>query len=94
MVNPLTKLYKEHPDWIYQFDNREGNLSRDQFVLNMTKPEVEEFVFNMLDHYLTKYDIDYIKWDANRPISEPGAKKLRKTRKKLMVKAHRSSILK
>ena len=70
MVNPLTKLYKEHPDWIYQFDNREGNLSRDQFVLNMTKPEVKEFVFNMLDHYLTKYDIDYIKWDANRPISE------------------------
>ena len=70
MVNPLTKLYKEHPDWIYQFDNREGNLSRDQFVLNMTKPEVKEFVFNMLDHYLTKYDIDYIKWDANRPMSQ------------------------
>ena len=86
MVNPLTKLYKEHPDWIYQFDNREGNLSRDQFVLNMTKPEVKEFVFNMLDHYLTKYDIDYIKWDANRPISEPGAKNLGKQERSLWLK--------
>ncbi len=86
MVNPLTKLYKEHPEWIYQFENREGNLSRDQFVLNMTKPEVEEFVFEMLDHYLTKYDIDYIKWDANRPISEPGAKNLGKQEKAMWLK--------
>lgn len=86
MVNPLTKLYKEHPDWIYHFETRESNLSRDQYVLNMTKPEVEEFVYEMLDHYLTKYDIDYIKWDANRPISEPGAKNLGKQERSLWLK--------
>ncbi|MGL5314745.1 MAG: alpha-galactosidase [Peptostreptococcaceae bacterium] len=86
MVNPLTKLYKEKPEWIYHFETREGNLSRDQYVLNMTKPEVEEFVYEMLDHYLTKYDIDYIKWDANRPISEPGAKNLGKQERSLWLK--------
>ncbi|MFI3210489.1 MAG: alpha-galactosidase [Peptostreptococcaceae bacterium] len=76
MVNPLTKLYKEHPEWIYNFDNRDRTLSRDQLVLNLTIPEVEEYIFNILNDYLEKYDIDYIKWDANRPISEPGAKNL------------------
>lgn len=86
MVNPLTKLYKEHPDWVYNFENRERNLSRDQLVLNMTLPEVEEYVFNMLDNYLTNYDIDYIKWDANRPISEPGARNLEKQERSLWLK--------
>ena len=86
MVNPLSKLYKQHPDWIYNFKNREPNLSRQQYVLNMTKPEVEEFVYNMLDYYLSNYEIDYIKWDANRPISEPGARNLGKNEKSLWLK--------
>lgn len=86
MVNPLTKLYKEHPDWVYNFENRERNLSRDQLVLNLTMPEVEDYLFNMLNDYLTKYDIDYIKWDVNRPISEPGAKNLFKQDRAMWLK--------
>lgn len=70
MVNPKAQLYKEHPDWIYHFDTRESDTSRGQYVLNMTKKEVQEFVYKMLDDLLTKYDVDYIKWDANRPISQ------------------------
>lgn len=70
MVNPKAQLYQEHPDWIYHFDTRESDTSRGQYVLNMTKKEVQDFVYNMLDDLLTKYDIDYIKWDANRPISQ------------------------
>ncbi len=85
MVNPLTKLYQKHPEWVYNFENRDRNLSRDQLVLNMTNPEVEEFVFEMLDHYLTNYDIDYIKWDANRPISEPGARNLGENEKSMWL---------
>ena len=72
MVNPLSQLYKEHPDWIYHFENRPTDTSRGQYVLNITKEEVKEFVFNTLDELLSKYDIDYIKWDANRPISRSG----------------------
>lgn len=72
MVNPKAQLYQDHPDWIYHYETRVSDTSRVQYVLNVTKPEVREFIYNMLDHLLTKYDIDYIKWDANRPISQTG----------------------
>ena len=70
MVNPLSNLYKEHPEWIYHFDSRESDTSRGQYVLDVTKKEVKDFIYNMLDNLLTTYDIDYIKWDANRPMSQ------------------------
>lgn len=70
MVNPLSQLYKDHPDWIYHYNTRTSDTSRGQYVLNLTKKEVKEFVFEMLDNLLSTYDIDYIKWDANRPISQ------------------------
>lgn len=72
MVNPKAQLYQDHPDWIYHYETRVSDTSRVQYVLNVTKPEVREFIYNMLDNLLTKYDIDYIKWDANRPISQTG----------------------
>ena len=72
MVNPKAQLYQDHPDWIYHYDTRVTDTSRVQYVLNVTKPEVQEFIYNMLDNLLTRYDIDYIKWDANRPISQTG----------------------
>ena len=72
MVNPKAQLYQGHPDWIYHYDTRVTDTSRVQYVLNVTKPEVQEFIYNMLDDLLTRYDIDYIKWDANRPISQTG----------------------
>lgn len=72
MVNPRAQLYQDHPDWIYHYETRVTDTSRVQYVLNVTKPEVREFIYNMLDNLLTRYDIDYIKWDANRPISQTG----------------------
>lgn len=75
MVNPLSQLYKDHPDWIYHYDTRVSDTSRGQYVLNLTKPEVKDFVYNMLDNLLSTYDIDYIKWDANRPISQASVEK-------------------
>ena len=75
MVNPLSQLYKDHPDWIYHYDTRASDTSRGQYVLNLTKQEVKDFVYNMLDNLLSTYDIDYIKWDANRPISQASIEK-------------------
>ena len=72
MVNPKAQLYQDHPDWIYHYETRVTDTSRVQYVLNITKPEVKEFIYDMLDDLLTRYDIDYIKWDANRPISQTG----------------------
>lgn len=75
MVNPKSKLYQDHPDWIYHFETRTSDTSRGQYVLDMTRKEVQRFVFEMLDNLLTRHEIDYIKWDANRPISQTGLKK-------------------
>lgn len=70
MVNPKAHLYQEHPDWIYHFETRKSDTSRGQYVLNMTRKDVQDFVYHMLDDLLTKHEIDYIKWDANRPMSQ------------------------
>lgn len=70
MVNPLSQLYLDHPEWIYHFETRVSDTSRGQYVLNVTKPEVKQFIYDMIDDLLSTYDIDYIKWDANRPISQ------------------------
>lgn len=75
MVNPKAQLYQSHPDWIYHFETRTSDTSRGQYVLNMGKKEVQDFVYEMLDNLLTEYEIDYIKWDANRPISQPGIRR-------------------
>lgn len=76
MVNPDSDLYREHPDWIYNFRTRTPSQMRNQLVLNLTKPRVKDFVFGFIDRLLSENNIKYIKWDMNRPISEPGADNL------------------
>lgn len=76
MVNPDSDLFRQHPDWAYHYDTRKGSLLRNQLELNMTRKDVQEYVFNCLDTMLTEYDISYIKWDMNRPMSETGAENL------------------
>lgn len=72
MVNPDSDLYRAHPDWVYHFPNRPRTESRNQLILNLAKPAVEEFIFNMLDDMLARHNITYVKWDYNRIISEAG----------------------
>ena len=72
MVNEDSDLYREHPDWVYRFPNRELTESRNQLVLNLAKEEVREHLFGVLDGLLADHDISFIKWDMNRPFSEPG----------------------
>ena len=76
MVNPDSDLYRNHPDWAYHYDTREAHTLRHQLVLNMTKPEVQEYIFTRMDEMLTNHNIKYIKWDMNRPLSETGAENL------------------
>ena len=75
MVNPLSELYKNHPEWIYQFDKVQSDTSRGQYVLNMTLPEVKAYILSVFEDLLANHDIDYIKWDANRPISQSSSDK-------------------
>ncbi|QPC83368.1 alpha-galactosidase [Phototrophicus methaneseepsis] len=72
MVNPDSDLYREHPDWIYEFPNRPRSLGRNQSVLNVSRPDVQAFMVGFLDDLLSHNDIKFIKWDMNRHFSEPG----------------------
>ena len=72
MVNPDSDLYRAHPDWVYHFANRTRTQRRNQLVLNLARPDVAEWVFRMLDGLLSAHDIGFVKWDMNRPFSEPG----------------------
>ena len=76
MVNPDSDLYRAHPDWAYHYDTRTSSELRNQLVLNMTKPEVQSYIYNCINDLLTKHNIKYIKWDMNRPFSETGCENL------------------
>lgn len=76
MVQRDSDLFRAHPDWVYHYPTRENNELRNQLVLNLTKPEVEQYVFDCMDKMLQKHNIRYIKWDMNRPFSEVGAENL------------------
>ena len=70
MVNPDSDLYRAHPDWIYRYERREVITGRHQYTLNMTNPDVVNYLIATFDDLLTRYGIDYIKWDMNRPMAE------------------------
>jgi alpha-galactosidase len=71
MVNPAADLYRQHPDWVHR-TSREPDTARDQLVLDLGRSDVQDFVVSTVDRLLTEHDIDYLKWDANRPISQVG----------------------
>ncbi|GCE16198.1 alpha-galactosidase [Tengunoibacter tsumagoiensis] len=72
MVNPDSDLYRAHPDWVYHFPLRPRNESRQQLVLNVGRADVQAYLLDILSRLVAENGIDFIKWDMNRPISEPG----------------------
>jgi len=73
MVNPRSDLFTAHPDWIVR-DRREPGEYRNQHYLDPLRPEVRDFEVDVVDRTLDAYPgISYLKWDANRPVTEPGS---------------------
>jgi alpha-galactosidase len=74
MVNPKSELFEAHPDWLIQQPQREHRLQRNQMVLDLTRPEVREFVYTVLDKTLFENPgISFVKWDCNRYLTQPGS---------------------
>ena len=69
-VNPDSDLYRAHPDWAIQTPEREPSLGRNQMVLDLTRPEVRDYIVDALDRVLSSAKISYVKWDYNRHISD------------------------
>jgi len=70
MVNPRSALYAAHPEWVYQTDGRPRHPIRNQYLLNLGREDVYNFVLSTLDGLLSAYPIAYLKWDFNRPRTE------------------------
>jgi len=69
MVNPKSELYEKHLDWVIREPERPEHYFRNQLVLDLSNPEVQDHVFGVLDHLFTKNpEIAYIKWDCNAVI--------------------------
>lgn len=70
-VNPDSDLFRAHPDWIYRYPNAEPVQLRNQYLLNISLPQVQQYVKNALFQLLSAHDIDFIKWDMNRVLTDP-----------------------
>lgn len=69
MVNPKSELYEKHLDWVIRQPARPEHYYRNQLVLDLSNPKVQDFVFGILDTLFTKNpEIAYIKWDCNAVI--------------------------
>ncbi|MDR1886689.1 MAG: alpha-galactosidase, partial [Prevotellaceae bacterium] len=70
MVNPASELFEKHPDWVITQPNRETYYFRNQLVLDMSNPKVQDFVFGVVDKIMKENpDIAFFKWDCNSPIT-------------------------
>ena len=93
MTNSVSELYDAHPEWVIKAPEREVVKGRGgtQLVLDLGNPEVQDFVFSIVDDLMTENPkIDYIKWDANMPISNHGSQYLPEDKQShLYIEYHR-----
>lgn len=74
MVNKDSDLYRAHPDWIISAPNRFESHARHQNVLDFSRKEVVDYIYEMIAKVICESSISYIKWDMNRYMSEPYSK--------------------
>ncbi len=73
MISPDSKLFREHPDWLVHVPGRAPSIARNQYVLDVSREDVRDNIFKQMSEVISKYKIDYLKWDFNRNISEAGS---------------------
>lgn len=73
MISPDSDLYRSHPDWAIAIPGRKASLARNQLVLDLTRKEVRDYVYECVAKILRSANIEYVKWDMNRPLSDIGS---------------------
>ena len=76
MISPDSDLYRAHPDWAIQIPGRTAGLARNQYVLDMSRTEIQDYIFDRIAAVLRSANIEYVKWDMNRPLSDIGSFRL------------------
>ena len=72
MVNPDSELFRTHPDWALQLDGRPTLTARNQLVLDISRAEAADYLFQRIDALLGSLPIRYLKWDHNRDLACAG----------------------
>ena len=76
MISPDSDLYRAHPDWAIQIQGRIPGMSRQQLVLDITRKDVRDYIYNSVAAILKSANIEYVKWDMNRQLSDIGSTNL------------------
>lgn len=72
MISPESELYEAHPDWAIQIPGRKPCRARNQYVLDITRREVRDYILDKVFAILHSANIEYVKWDMNRPLTDIG----------------------
>jgi alpha-galactosidase len=70
MISPNSDLYRAHPDWCLHIEGRDKSIARNQLVLDMSRQDVVDNIFEQMSSVFSNNKIDYIKWDYNRSLTE------------------------
>lgn len=73
MIAPQSRLFLAHPDWVLQLRGREPGMCRGQWVLDLSNPEVLDYLFERISAVVRENEVDYVKWDMNRPLCDAGS---------------------
>lgn len=82
MLSPDSDLYRQHPDWAIRSPRYEPVLSRHQYVLDLSNPDVCDYVVRSMSGLLEAAEITYVKWDMNRHITDLGSYYLEENRQR------------
>lgn len=70
MISPNSDLYQKHPDWAVQVPNRKPAQGRNQLALDLTNPQVREYLIYSLTEVFSSCNLSYVKWDYNRTLTD------------------------
>lgn len=73
MISPDSDLYRSHPDWAIAVPGRTAGLARNQYVLDFSRRDVLDYIYESIASVLRSANIEYVKWDMNRPLSDLGS---------------------
>ncbi len=73
MISKDSEAYKAHPDYCIKVKGRTPAPSRNQYVMDLSRPEVVDFVYDQVKKVLSSANIEYVKWDMNRQLCDLGS---------------------
>lgn len=69
-ISEDSNLYQQHPEWVMQIPGYEKTKGRHEYLLDLSRSDVRNYLFSILNSYLADGNLDYIKWDMNRPLTD------------------------